>query len=46
MRCIKRGDWKLIKYNEMDSEVRETVLFNLADNPNELIEQNHNAAVI
>ena len=37
MRCIKKGDWKLIKYDVMDGAVRETQLFNLAENPNEFI---------
>jgi arylsulfatase A-like enzyme len=33
MRCVKKGDWKLIKYDLMDGEIRETQLFNLAENP-------------
>ncbi len=37
MRAVKKGDWKLIKYDVMDGEVRETQLFNLAKNPNELL---------
>jgi arylsulfatase A-like enzyme len=41
MRCVKKGDWKLIKYDVMDGKVRETQLFNLADNPNEFLEQHH-----
>ena len=45
MRCVKRGDWKLIKYDVMDGEVRETQLFNLAENPNEFIQQHDDAAV-
>ena len=39
MRCVKKGDWKLIKYDVMDGEVRETQLFNLAKNPHEFLEQ-------
>jgi choline-sulfatase len=39
MRCVKKGDWKLIKYDVMDGDVRETQLFNLAANPEELIAQ-------
>ncbi len=46
MRCVKRGDWKLIKYDVMDGRVRETQLFNLAENPHEFIEQHHNPKVI
>ncbi len=43
MRCVRKGDWKLIKYDVLDGEVRETQLFNLKDNPHEFIEQ-HAAA--
>ena len=37
MRCVKKDDWKLIKYDAMDGAVHETQLFNLADNPNEFL---------
>jgi arylsulfatase A-like enzyme len=37
MRCVKRGDWKLIKYDVLDGKVRETQLFNLEDNPDEFL---------
>ncbi|WP_341224506.1 sulfatase-like hydrolase/transferase [uncultured Arcticibacterium sp.] len=37
MRTVKSGDWKLIKYDVMDGAVRETQLFNLAENPNEYL---------
>lgn len=37
MRCIKQGDWKLIKYDVLDGSVRETQLFHLAENPNEYL---------
>lgn len=37
MRSVRKGDWKLIKYDVMDGAVRETQLFNLAENPNEFI---------
>jgi len=37
MRCVKKGDWKLIKYDVLDGKVRETQLFNLAENPDEFI---------
>jgi choline-sulfatase len=39
MRSVRKGDWKLIKYDVMNGDVRETQLFNLADNPNEFIAQ-------
>ena len=41
MRCVKQGDWKLIKYDVLDGKVQETQLFNLADNPNELLKEHH-----
>ena len=45
MRCVKQGDWKLIKYDVMDGAVRETQLFNLAENPDEFLTQHHEAKV-
>ena len=39
IRCVRSGDWKLIKYDALDGKVRETQLFNLADNPNEFLPQ-------
>ncbi|MEX2216302.1 MAG: sulfatase-like hydrolase/transferase [Phycisphaeraceae bacterium] len=46
MRCVKKGDWKLIKYDVMDGNVRETQLFNLAENPNEYLKEHHDPKVI
>ena len=46
MRCVKKGDWKLIKYDVMDGEVRETQLFNLAENPDELLSQHGEPDVV
>ena len=37
MRCIRKGDWKLIKYDVRDGTVRRTQLFDLSRNPNELM---------
>ncbi|XMO85391.1 sulfatase-like hydrolase/transferase [Algibacter sp. AS12] len=37
MRTVKKGDWKLIKYDVLNGAVRETQLFNLAENPNEYL---------
>nr|WP_236621457.1 sulfatase-like hydrolase/transferase [Rhodopirellula sallentina] len=37
IRAVKKGDWKLIKWDVMDGAVRETQLFNLAENPNEFL---------
>ncbi len=41
MRTVRKGDWKLIKYDMMDGAVRETQLFNLAENPNEYLPEHH-----
>lgn len=46
MRCVRRGDWKLIKYDTLDGEVHETQLFNLSNNPSELLPEHHHEAVI
>ncbi|MCZ6672027.1 MAG: sulfatase-like hydrolase/transferase [Verrucomicrobia bacterium] len=46
LRSVRKGDWKLIKYDVMDGEVRENQLFNLAENPNEYIPQHHDPEVI
>ncbi|MCB1229305.1 MAG: sulfatase-like hydrolase/transferase [Verrucomicrobiae bacterium] len=46
MRSVKKGDWKLIKYDVLDGTVRKTQLFNLAENPNELLAEHHDPAVI
>lgn len=41
MRCVKHGDWKLIKYDVLDGKVQETQLFNLKENPHEFLVQHH-----
>jgi arylsulfatase A-like enzyme len=46
MRCVKAGDWKLIKYDGDGGVVHETQLFNLAENPQELLQQHHDPQVI
>ncbi|HBE71924.1 MAG TPA: sulfatase [Planctomycetaceae bacterium] len=38
MRCIRKGDWKLIKYDVLDGTVRKTQLFNLRENPHEFLD--------
>ena len=45
MRAVKKGNWKLIKYESSRDGVNETQLFNLADNPGELLIQHHAPAV-
>ncbi len=46
MRCVKKGDWKLIKYDVLDGKVHETQLFNLGENPHEFLEQHHDPSVV
>ena len=46
MRSVRKGDWKLIKYDVMKGEVRQTQLFNLKDNPDELIKQHNESDVV
>jgi choline-sulfatase len=41
MRCVKKGDWKLIKYDDATESVHETQLFNLAENPDEFLTEHH-----
>ena len=45
MRTVKRGDWKLIKYESAKDGVIETQLFNLAENPDELLSQHRDSRV-
>lgn len=46
MRCVKNGDWKLIRYESTEDGVSETQLFNLAENPDELLAEHHDPEVI
>lgn len=46
IRSVKKGVWKLIKYDVMQGAVQKTQLFNLKDNPDELLEQHHVADTI
>jgi hypothetical protein len=34
---VKKGEWKLVKYDLMDGTIRKTQLFNLVQNPNEYL---------
>ena len=45
MRCVKKGEWKLLKYDSPRDGVRETQLFNLAENPDELLQEHHHPKV-
>ena len=44
MRCVRKGDWKLVKFDVMGGEVRETQLFNLEENPHEFIAEHDKGA--
>ncbi|WP_146391986.1 sulfatase-like hydrolase/transferase [Allorhodopirellula solitaria] len=41
MRCVKKGDWKLVKFDVLNGKVRKTQLFNLKENPHEFLTQHH-----
>ena len=41
MRCVKKGEWKLIKYDVLEGKVQETQMFHLGENPLELLAQHH-----
>ena len=43
MRAVKTNGWKLIEYDVLDGEVRETQLFDLQQNPDELLAEHHSA---
>ena len=46
MRAVRQGDWKLLKYETSEGNSLVTQLFNLKDNPSELIAEHHDAKVI
>lgn len=46
IRAAVSGDWKIIKYDVLDGTVRETLLFNIKDNPNELMAEHHAESVV
>lgn len=46
IRAVKKGDWKLIKYDVLDGKVQKNQLFNLKQNPNELLIEHQNLNVI
>ena len=41
IRVVKSGDWKLLKWDVLGGTVRETLLFNLKENPFELTAEHH-----
>ena len=46
MRCVRKGDWKLIQYDVLGGSMRETQLFNLKDNPDEFLQEHHDSKVM
>ena len=46
IRCVKKGDWKLLEYETNDSRVQVTQLFNLKENPDELLSQHGESAIV
>lgn len=45
LRSVRKGDWKLIKYDVYEGGYQKTQLFNLVENSNELISEHHEAEV-
>lgn len=46
MRSIRQGDWKLIRYETLNGTVKQTQLFNLKENPNELLKQHRDDRLV
>lgn len=46
MRSVRKGYWKLIKYDVLEGKVRKTQLFNLKDNPEEILIEHHAPEVV
>jgi len=46
IRCVKQGDWKLLQYESSASGTREIQLFNLKENPDELLAEHHDPKVV
>ncbi|MEO0477621.1 MAG: sulfatase-like hydrolase/transferase, partial [Planctomycetota bacterium] len=46
MRSVRKGGWKLVKIDAYDGKLRKTQLFNLNDNPEELVIEHHDPVVI
>ena len=43
---MRKGYWKLIKYDVLEGKVRQTQLFNLKDNPEEILIEHHAPEVV
>ena len=46
IRAIKKNNWKLIKYDVMNGNIQKNQLFNLKNNPNELLIEHHRRDVV
>ena len=46
MRGVKTSGWKLIEYDVLDGYVRRTQLFDLTANPDELLAEHHDPALV
>lgn len=46
MRAVRQGDWKLVKFDVLDGTVRQTQLFNLAENPDELLGEHRDPQIV
>ncbi|MHC4209185.1 MAG: sulfatase-like hydrolase/transferase [Planctomycetota bacterium] len=46
MRSVKTDGWKLIQYDVLDGQVRESQLFDLRANPNELLIEHHDPQLV
>ncbi len=46
IRAVKKGDWKLIKYDVNYGQIHETQLFNLKENPDELLKEHQDTSII
>ena len=45
IRSVRKGDWKLVKFDALSGAVRETQLFHLPSNPHEFLRDHHRAEV-
>ncbi|RLS56018.1 MAG: sulfatase [Planctomycetota bacterium] len=46
MRCVRKGDWKLIQYDVLEGRVREKQLFHLIENPHEYLPEHTTPEVV
>ena len=46
IRAIKKNNWKLIKYDVNNGNIQKNQLFNLKNNPNELLIEHHMKDVV